>query len=183
MTENVINDDMSLVTRKPVFRPDRYKPVCVATEARWKLEISDMETRGIILSKQQTTKVLIRLRGCTGWSAPLLFAYGKNRFSHDAAHTKQPNYPSVHSKSLSWFHYLRTILYPNFDMIFSLITAGSTTPAPQSIGLLNCNFESTCSYTNVTGTDNFDWTKFAGSTASSGTGPLSDHTLGTRAGN
>ena len=29
-----------------------------------------------ILSRQQTTKVLIRLRGCTGWSAPLMFAYG-----------------------------------------------------------------------------------------------------------
>ena len=27
-------------------------------------------------------KVLIRLRGCAGWSAPL-FAYGINRFSHD----------------------------------------------------------------------------------------------------
>ena len=27
--------------------------------------------------------MLIRLRGCAGWSAPLLFAYGWNRFSHD----------------------------------------------------------------------------------------------------
>ena len=32
--------------------------------------------------------MLIRLRGCPGWSAPLLFAYGKNRFSHDGAHIK-----------------------------------------------------------------------------------------------
>ena len=30
----------------------------------------------VILSKQQTTKVLIRLPGCAGWSMPLLFAYG-----------------------------------------------------------------------------------------------------------
>ena len=30
--------------------------------------------------------MLIRLRGCAGWSAPLLFAYGINRFCHDAAH-------------------------------------------------------------------------------------------------
>ena len=30
--------------------------------------------------------MLIRLRGCAGWSAPLLFAYGKNKFSHDVAH-------------------------------------------------------------------------------------------------
>ena len=30
--------------------------------------------------------MLIRLHGCAGWSAPLLFTYGKNRFSHDTAH-------------------------------------------------------------------------------------------------
>ena len=45
-----------------------------------------METRYIILIKQRTTKVLIRLRGCTGWSKPLLYAYGINRFSHGVAH-------------------------------------------------------------------------------------------------
>ena len=39
-----------------------------------------------ILSRQRTTKVLIRLRGCAGWSAPLLFADGINRFSHDVIH-------------------------------------------------------------------------------------------------
>ena len=33
-------------------------------------------SRGIILSRQRTTKALIRLHGCTGWSAHLLFAYG-----------------------------------------------------------------------------------------------------------
>ena len=32
----------------------------------------------IIPPKQRTTKVLIRVRGCAGWSAPLLFAYGIN---------------------------------------------------------------------------------------------------------
>ena len=39
-----------------------------------------------LLSRQRTTKALIRLRGCTGWSAPLLFTYDKNRFSHDVAY-------------------------------------------------------------------------------------------------
>ena len=57
-----------------------------ATEARKSLDISAIETRGIILSRQLITKVLIRRHGCAGWSAPLLFAYGKNRFSHDEAH-------------------------------------------------------------------------------------------------
>ena len=35
---------------------------------------------------QRTTKTLIRLCRCAGWSASLLFAYGINRFSHDGAH-------------------------------------------------------------------------------------------------
>ena len=39
------------------------------------LEISAVESTDIILSKQWTTKALIGLRGCAGWSAPLLFAY------------------------------------------------------------------------------------------------------------
>ena len=79
---------MSLVTRKPVSGvcdQGRLKPACAATEARQRLEISDIETRDIILSRQRTTQVLIRLCRCAGWSAPLLFAYGINRFSHDVA--------------------------------------------------------------------------------------------------
>ena len=85
---------MSLITRKLVFGvcdQVRLKPACQATEARWRLEISDIETRGIILSRQRTTKALIRLRGCAGWSAPLLFAYCINRFSHDVAHMERHN--------------------------------------------------------------------------------------------
>ena len=46
----------------------------------WKFEL---ESIGIILSRWRTAKVLIRLRGCAGWSATLLFASGKNWFSHD----------------------------------------------------------------------------------------------------
>ena len=62
--------------RKPAFGvcdEGRLKPACTATEARLRFEISDIETRGIILSRQRTT-------------APLLFAYCINRFSHDVAH-------------------------------------------------------------------------------------------------
>ena len=53
-----INNELSLVTRKPVFG---------------------------VLSRRRTSKVLIRLRGYAGWYVPLLFAYCINRFSHDAA--------------------------------------------------------------------------------------------------
>ena len=55
----------------------RHKPACAATEASWSLEISAIESIDIILSKQRTTKALIRLRECADWSAPLLFAYDR----------------------------------------------------------------------------------------------------------
>ena len=59
--------------RKPVFgvcNQARLKPACAATEPRQRREISDIETRGIILSRQQTTKA-------------------NNRFAHDGAHIRQ----------------------------------------------------------------------------------------------
>ena len=58
---------LRLVTRKSVFGicdQVRHKPACAATEARQRLEISDIETRDIILSRQRIAKALIRLRGC-----------------------------------------------------------------------------------------------------------------------
>ena len=80
---------MSLITRKPVFgvcNQGRLKPACAVREAMLRLEISGIETRGIISTRQRTTKALNSLRGCAGWSVPLLFAYGINRFSHEVAH-------------------------------------------------------------------------------------------------
>ena len=53
---------MSPVTRKPVFgvcAQDRLKPAYAATEDSLRLAISDIETRGIILSQQRITKALI----------------------------------------------------------------------------------------------------------------------------
>ena len=79
---------LSFIMRKPVFwvfYQVWLKLSCPATEASLRLDISDIETGDIILSMQRTTKALIRLRRCAGWSASLLFAYGKNRFSHDVA--------------------------------------------------------------------------------------------------
>ena len=55
--------------RKPVFGVFdhvRLKPACAATEASKRLAILNIETRDIVLSRQQTTKELIRLRGCAG---------------------------------------------------------------------------------------------------------------------
>ena len=58
----------------------RHKPACTATEAIYSLEISAIKFRDIILSRQWTTKVLIRQHGCAGRSAPLLFAYDIRHF-------------------------------------------------------------------------------------------------------
>ena len=92
---------MSHVKRKPVlgvFDQVRLKSVCSAKEASLSHEIANIGTRDIILSRQRTTKVLIRLRGCAGWSAPLLVAYGISRFSHDEAQINEYHDP------VNWTH-------------------------------------------------------------------------------
>ena len=53
----------------------RFKLPYSATAASRRLEILVTETIDITLSRQWTTKALIRLCGCAGWSAHLLFAY------------------------------------------------------------------------------------------------------------
>ena len=68
---------MGLVARKPVFGVSdkvRFKPVCLATETSKKIEISPVASLHMKFSKKRITKALIRLRGCAGWSAPVLFA-------------------------------------------------------------------------------------------------------------
>ena len=42
----------------------------------------------MILSNERITKVLIRLRRCADWSAPLLFANPEDRFTHVKAHKR-----------------------------------------------------------------------------------------------
>ena len=76
------------VARKPVFGVSHevIKPACLATETSWKIAISLMSSLDMILSNMHIKKALIRLRGCAGWSAPLLFANTKNRVSCTEAH-------------------------------------------------------------------------------------------------
>ena len=68
---------MCLVARKPVFGVSdnaMLKPVSSASETSYNIEISLEASLDIILPRNRITKALISLRGCTGWSAPLLFA-------------------------------------------------------------------------------------------------------------
>ena len=75
---------LGLDAAKPVFgvfNKARPKPVCSATENSWKIEILLVEKSDMILSIKGIVKALISLRGCAGWSAPLLFANPKDRIS------------------------------------------------------------------------------------------------------
>ena len=47
----------------------------------YKIEISPVASLNMVLSKKRITKALIRLRGCAGWSAPVLFAKPRRQVS------------------------------------------------------------------------------------------------------
>ena len=50
----------------------------------------------MILSKKRITKAMISLRGCAGWSAPLLFANPKDRFSYIEAIVADSQHSRTH---------------------------------------------------------------------------------------
>ena len=86
---------MGLVVRKTVFGgggggggfdKECFKPVSSAKETSLKIEISPAASLHMILSKKQNKKALIRLRGCAGWSAPVLFTNPEDRVSRVEAH-------------------------------------------------------------------------------------------------
>ena len=64
---------MGLDAAKPVLGVSdeaRLKLVSSATETDQKIEGSPVACLDMMLSNKRITKVLIRLWGCTGWSAP-----------------------------------------------------------------------------------------------------------------
>ena len=76
---------MGFVMRKPVLGVSdkaRLKPVSSATETSKKIENMLDASLDRILSSKQIIKALIRLHGCTGWSAPVLFVYPVDGFSY-----------------------------------------------------------------------------------------------------
>ena len=73
---------MSLVTRKPVFwvfDQVRHKLGCTSTEDVKRLEISDLESRGIVLSMVRKTKALISCAVNAQLICVFVFAYAKSR--------------------------------------------------------------------------------------------------------
>ena len=81
---------LGLDASNPVFRvcdKASFKPVSSATETRKKIESSLEASLDIALSNKWIRKALIRLRGCAGWSAPLLFTNHRRQvFSHWGQH-------------------------------------------------------------------------------------------------
>ena len=57
-----------------VFDKVRLKPVSSATQTSLNIEILLEASLNMILSSKQIAKVLISLRGCAGWSAPVMLA-------------------------------------------------------------------------------------------------------------
>ena len=73
---------MGSVATKPVFGVSykvRSKPECSATGTSYKVESLLVACFDMVLSKKRITKALIRLRGCAGWSALLLFANSRRQ--------------------------------------------------------------------------------------------------------
>ena len=78
---------MSLVVRNPVFGVSdqvRHKPGCAMIEDGLRLEISDLGSKGIVLSVLRK-KVLISCAVTAQLICILVFACAKSRFSQDAA--------------------------------------------------------------------------------------------------
>ena len=85
--------NMSFLTRKPVFGSVRPG---MLSYTNYSLNILDISSIGIILSRERITKMLIRLCGCAGRSASLLFAQAIKRLCCDMRHmshiTRKPVY-------------------------------------------------------------------------------------------
>ena len=67
----------------------------------------------ILLSREQITKELISLTGCTGWPAPLLFASNKIWYSCGRAHLR-PN----KIKSVFWVTGLKSLSRVGINVFF-----------------------------------------------------------------
>ena len=81
----------------------RHKRACAAPEASSSLEIMAIESRDITLSKQRTTKALIRLRACASWSAPLMFAYDIRHIFSRTGSYKRVNVTNGNARQLAIF--------------------------------------------------------------------------------
>ena len=125
---------MGLIATKPVFGVSdkvRFKPACSATETSYKIEVSLVASLDILLSNKRITKALIRLRGCAGWSAPVLFAKPRRQvFSRQGPYIwtidkdrrlEQP----IRKRSQFWGRFLRAVHKRKIDNQLRVLSVGS----------------------------------------------------------
>ena len=107
---------------KPVFGvsgKSSFKPFYSATEISLKIEISPVTRLRMILSDKRITKALISLRGCVGWSAPVLFANLRRQvFSR-----RGPNYSYIEDVVL--FMYLNNQTFISVAMHLTWLTTSN----------------------------------------------------------
>ena len=112
---------LGLNARRPglgVYDHARLKPTCSVTESTCSLktEILRVASLSIILSRGRTTKALIRLRGCVGWSAPLIFKCNYVRVSLDTVH----KYDNCHYNNCIVFQCFHTLAIIRF--LFNVVS-------------------------------------------------------------
>ena len=104
-----------------------------------KFRIHNGNKRCYTIKAANNTKVLIRLHGCAGRSAPLLFAYGINRFSHDMAHISAGKSTQVPEVRVGYTYYPGTNLLPVTRMlILECINKTNSKQIEQSLMWLAC---------------------------------------------
>ena len=109
---------MGLVARKPVFGVSdkaRLKPDSSATETSKNIAISLETSLDMILSNKRIIKALMSLRGCAGWSMPVLFANPRRQVFF----RRGPN-----SKILMFSHQkqdFKTVIVSNDSLTFVLL--------------------------------------------------------------
>ena len=81
----------------------------------------------MVLFKKRITKALIRLRGCAGWSAPVLFATPEDRFSRDEAHFSKLLLHGLVDLRATCIHLLKYYLYLKDAKILALSKPGLKT--------------------------------------------------------
>ena len=73
---------------------------------------------------------------CTVWSAPLLFAYGKNKFSHDMAHIQCVGMVRTYLLIANFLDFEQPTFCPNILFCYLICTIDNSPPTCSEIGWL-----------------------------------------------
>ena len=93
------------------------QPTQLQRLVQYNAEILCVASLSTILSWERTIKALIRLRGCVGWSVPMMFACSYVRFSLDTVHKND----NVHCMIIRPYQFMKLIrCHYDFPMLSHL---------------------------------------------------------------